>query len=196
MPSGGSDISADLNQDALIDVCLSECIDAAHPGYDFLSENGDFSRAEQQNGLLRVGPSPAVIDNVGEKSTAQRIATEAGPPTVLGADQPVNSVAEAKLFTLRYGLPVIAKEAFGGGGGQRLRFMRLRDDLPPFFESAQREAELPFGRGDPFAVNFRNTCSAWWSRFSATVRAIERFCSTRTTASSNDLRKRWRWLQH
>ncbi|MDE2150688.1 MAG: acetyl-CoA carboxylase biotin carboxylase subunit [Gammaproteobacteria bacterium] len=119
---------------------------AIHPGYGFLSERADFAQAVQDAGLVFIGPDPASIEAMGNKSAAKRLMLDAGVPCVPGyqgegqSDQTL--AAEAK----KIGLPVMIKAAAGGGG----RGMRLVDDarrLPEQIRSARSEAESAFGSG-------------------------------------------------
>ena len=102
--------------------------DAIHPGYGFLSENGDFAEAVEAAGLAWVGPPADALRRGGDKLEAKRIAAEAGVPTVPEATEP----------------PLIVKAA-AGGGGRGMRIVRSRDELDDALAAARREAQAGFG---------------------------------------------------
>lgn len=117
-----------------------------HPGYGFLSENPVFARACADNGVTFVGPSPEVMERMGDKIAAKAAAREAGLPVLEGSDGPVVDVAAAVEAAGRAGFPVLLKAA-AGGGGKGMRRVEQGDDLGRAFEAAQREAEASFGDG-------------------------------------------------
>lgn len=127
--------------------------DAVHPGYGFLSENADFAQAVLDAGLVWVGPSPEAIRALGDKVTARRIAEQAGAPLVPGSPGPVSNADEVVAFAAEYGLPVAVKAAFGGGG-RGLKVARSREEIPELFDSAVREAQAAFGRGECFVERY------------------------------------------
>lgn len=127
--------------------------DAVHPGYGFLSERAEFEEAVQEAGLTWVGPSASVIRALGDKVEARRIAAKVGAPLVKGSDGPLASAAEAVAFAKSAGLPLAIKAAFGGGG-RGMKVAWTLDEVPDLFESAVREAEQAFGRGDCYAEQF------------------------------------------
>ncbi|AWS48706.1 biotin carboxylase N-terminal domain-containing protein [Streptosporangium sp. 'caverna'] len=127
--------------------------DAVHPGYGFLSENGDFAQAILDSGLIWIGPPPQAIRDLGDKVAARRIAERAGAPLVDGTPGPVADAAEVVAFAERHGLPVAIKAAFGGGG-RGLKVARTLDEVPVLFESAVREAVSAFGRGECFVERY------------------------------------------
>jgi acetyl-CoA carboxylase biotin carboxylase subunit len=119
---------------------------AVHPGYGFLSENADFARACAEHGLTFVGPSPEVMEDMGDKIAAKRAAARAGLPTLPGSDGPVSDVAAARAAARAAGFPVLLKAA-AGGGGRGMRRVEREEELPAAFEVAQREAAAAFGDG-------------------------------------------------
>ncbi len=127
--------------------------DAVHPGYGFLSERADFARAVIEAGLTWIGPDPAVIEALGDKVEARRIAAKVGAPRVPGSDGPVADAAAVTAFARAHGLPVAIKAAFGGGG-RGLKVARTLDEIPELFDSAVREAVAAFGRGECFVERF------------------------------------------
>ncbi|GLK81292.1 acetyl/propionyl/methylcrotonyl-CoA carboxylase subunit alpha [Methylopila turkensis] len=142
-----------LAAEKLIAVAARAGADAVHPGYGFLSERADFARAVIAAGLIWIGPDPEVIDALGDKIEARRIAAAAGAPLAPGSDGPVAGADEAVAFAERFGLPVAIKAAFGGGG-RGLRVARRMDEVAEAYESAVREATSAFGRGECFVERF------------------------------------------
>ena len=111
-----------LRGDRLIEVALATDCDAIHPGYGFLAENAEFSRAVATAGLIFIGPGPDVISTMGEKTAARAVMEKAGVPVVPGAllpapgtDGEFDTAAIAEIAT-GVGCPLMVKAAFGGGG--------------------------------------------------------------------------------
>jgi acetyl/propionyl-CoA carboxylase alpha subunit len=105
-------------------------VDAIHPGYGFLSERADFAQAVVDAGLRFIGPSPRVVQQMGDKVAARKAAIDAGVAVVPGTDGPVHTAEEANEFCMKHGLPVIFKAAFGGGGrGKHSSSIRLFHSL-------------------------------------------------------------------
>ena len=142
-----------LRIDKLLDVAQRSGADAVHPGYGFLSENADFAAAVIDAGLTWIGPTPQAINDLGDKVTARHIAARAGAPLVPGTSDPVSGPDEVIAFADEHGLPVAIKAAFGGGG-RGLKVARERDEIASLYESAVREAEAAFGRGECFVERY------------------------------------------
>ncbi|NHT75879.1 ATP-grasp domain-containing protein, partial [Rhizobiaceae bacterium CRRU44] len=142
-----------LDIDKLIAIAKRSGADAVHPGYGFLSERAEFARAVQEAGLIWIGPDPEVIEALGDKVQARRIATSVGAPLVAGSDGPVETAAEVIAFADAHGLPVAIKAAHGGGG-RGLKVAWKREEIADLYESAVREATAAFGRGECFLERF------------------------------------------
>lgn len=142
-----------LDADKIIAIARRAGADAIHPGYGFLSERADFARAVQAAGLIWIGPDPAVIEALGDKIGARRIAEAVGAPLVAGSPGPVETPADALAFARANGLPIAIKAAFGGGGRGMKVAWRL-EEVEELFASATREAETAFGRGECFIEQF------------------------------------------
>ncbi|HTX01475.1 MAG TPA: biotin carboxylase N-terminal domain-containing protein, partial [Acidimicrobiales bacterium] len=127
--------------------------DAVHPGYGFLSENADFAEAVLAAGLTWIGPPPAAIRLLGDKTSARRVAERVGAPLAAGLSTPVSGAAEVEAFARAAGLPIIVKAAFGGGG-RGMRVVRHLDEIAPALELAVRESTAAFGRGECFVERF------------------------------------------
>ncbi|XP_033156113.1 pyruvate carboxylase, mitochondrial isoform X2 [Drosophila mauritiana] len=146
-------VEAYLNIPELIRVCKENDVDAVHPGYGFLSERSDFAQAVIDAGLRFIGPSPEVVQKMGDKVAARVAAIEAGVPIVPGTDGPVTTKEEALEFCKKHGLPVIFKAAYGGGG-RGMRVVRKMEDVEESFQRASSEAKAAFGNGAMFIEKF------------------------------------------
>lgn len=132
-------------------MCHSDLISLLQ-GYGFLSENADFARKVIKSGMTFVGPSPEVIDLMGNKTRARNLAIDAGIPVVPGSNS-VENVQDAQDFCEKHGFPVIIKAAHGGGG----RGMRVVNDMASLngsFTRAKSEALQSFGNGEVFIEKF------------------------------------------
>src|SRR4051794_21427739 len=111
----GEPIRSYLNIEAIIALAKEKEVEAIHPGYGFLSENAQFARACEQAGITFVGPRPELLDMLGDKVAARRLAREAGVSILSGSDGPVMPGDEAQAVAESLGYPVIVKASMGGG---------------------------------------------------------------------------------
>ena len=118
--------------------------DAVHPGYGFLSENADFARALEAEGVAFIGPPPDAIAAMGDKIESKKLADAAGVSTVPGHMDTIADVAEAVKIAGEVGYPVMIK-ASAGGGGKGMRIAYSEDEVDEGFRSAQNEARSSFG---------------------------------------------------
>ena len=140
----GSARNSYLNMDRIIQAAINMGADAIHPGYGFLSENSEFARRCEQMGITFIGPSPDVIDRMGNKSQARNTMMEAGVPVVPGTREPVYDAEIGKKLADEIGYPVIIK-ASSGGGGKGMRVAESADEFEKAFNMAQRESANAFG---------------------------------------------------
>jgi acetyl-CoA carboxylase biotin carboxylase subunit len=133
-----------LRGDKIVDVALRAGADAIHPGYGFLSENAEFSRMVEHAGISFVGPPASVMELMGGKISARKVAVEAGVPIVPGATEPVVSFDDALDTARQIGFPVMLK-ASAGGGGKGMRLVLSENDFRSALETAQSEALASFG---------------------------------------------------
>ncbi len=133
-----------LRIDAVIAAARSTGAEAIHPGFGFLAENAVFARAVEAAGLVFIGPTPEVIERLGDKAAAKREAKAADVPIVPGSETPSEDRAEIAAHVHRIGLPVMLKAA-AGGGGKGMRGITSHEDLDGEIESAMREAKNSFG---------------------------------------------------
>ena len=139
----GSSRNSYLNMDTLITVAKNTGCDAIHPGYGFLSENAQFVEKCRENDICFIGPSPEVIDGMGNKSQARAKMREAGVPVVPGSLKALYDVKEALEEAKAMGFPVMIKASSGGGGkGMRECFSEV--DFENEFLTAQRESANAF----------------------------------------------------
>ncbi|MGI8973707.1 MAG: acetyl-CoA carboxylase biotin carboxylase subunit [Gaiella sp.] len=118
---------------------------AVHPGYGFLAENPRFARACAEHELVFVGPTPEVMEMLGDKVAAKDAMRRAGVPLVPGSDGS-GSVAELRVAAAATGFPVLLK-ATAGGGGKGMRLVEDDAGLAGAYASASGEAEAAFGDG-------------------------------------------------
>ena len=139
--------------DKILDAAKKSGANAIHPGYGFLSENGDFAEAVENAGLIWIGPSPESIRSLGDKVTARHIALQADAPMAPGTKEPVKDADEVVAFAEEFGLPIAIKAAFGGGG-RGMKVAYEMSEVKDLFESATREAVAAFGRGECFVERY------------------------------------------
>ena len=150
---GKGPVEAYLDIPAIISIAKETGVDAIHPGYGFLAENPALARACEKAGIAFVGPTPELLELLGDKTAARRLAASAGVSVLPGTEQAVTSVQEAKKIAKDIGYPVIVKAAMGGGG----RGMRVVPDEPQLearLEEAQGEAKSAFGDASVFLEKY------------------------------------------
>ncbi len=133
-----------LNITAVISAAEITGADAIHPGYGFLAENAHFAEICEECGITFIGPSPAAMRLMGNKSEAKRTMTAGGVPVTAGSDGPVESYEDALRVARDIGFPVIVK-ASAGGGGRGMRLAWLETELENAFATARNEADKAFG---------------------------------------------------
>ncbi|OBF22867.1 carbamoyl-phosphate-synthetase [Mycobacterium kubicae] len=138
-----------LDHAALLAAAKQAGADLIHPGYGFLSENAEFARACTAAGLTFVGPDAAVLELVGNKSSARGAAVAAGVP-VLAATEGPSTVADVHLFFAARDGAIMLK-ALAGGGGRGMRRVERADQIDDAFRQCAAEAQLGFGDSAVFA---------------------------------------------
>ncbi len=138
-----------LNQDRIIETALKNGCDAIHPGYGFLSENADFARKCEENGIVFIGPSAGLIEKLGDKQSARALMKKNRVPTVPGSEGLVADGKQAGKIADEIGYPVLIK-ASGGGGGRGMRRAYGRDEIEGAFDEARAEAIASCGNGDMY----------------------------------------------
>lgn len=142
-----------LNIPKILEIAQKSAATMIHPGYGFLSERAEFAQAVIDAGLKWVGPSPSAIEKLGDKIEARKIAASVGAPLVQGTQDPLNNADEALAFAKEFGLPIAIKAAFGGGG-RGLKVVWKLDEVKELYDSAVREAQAAFGRGECFVEQY------------------------------------------
>jgi acetyl-CoA carboxylase biotin carboxylase subunit len=117
--------------------------DAIHPGYGFLAENAKFAEICGQHKIKFIGPTPAMINAMGDKITAKETMIKAGVPCIPGSEGLIETVAEAKKQAKKIGYPVILK-ATAGGGGKGMRLVWKESEIEKAYEAAKAEAAVSF----------------------------------------------------
>ncbi|WP_455583143.1 pyruvate carboxylase [Dysosmobacter sp.] len=148
-----SPLGAYLNIPRIIRLAKKHGADAIHPGYGFLSENGDFARACEEAGIQFIGPSSRVLDMMGDKLSAKQMAVECGVPTTPGTKEPLSGREEAQKLAMEFGFPVILKAA-AGGGGRGMRRCDTVEEVGVNFDLVKAEAKKAFGNDDIFMEKF------------------------------------------
>jgi 3-methylcrotonyl-CoA carboxylase alpha subunit len=133
-----------LRGDAVIAAARRCGAQAIHPGYGFLAENAAFARAVEAAGLVFIGPTPEVIERLGDKAAAKREAVAAGVPVLGGSQTPFVDPHQLAALVAGMALPVLLKPS-AGGGGKGMQVVRHLDQLPAAIETAMREAASAFG---------------------------------------------------
>ncbi|QQR86128.1 MAG: acetyl-CoA carboxylase biotin carboxylase subunit [Flavobacteriales bacterium] len=139
--------------DKIIKVCTDLKVDAVHPGYGFLSENGDFCRALEKAGVTFVGPSPHAMKVMGDKLAAKEAVKNHGVPLVPGTEGAVSGLEEAMKVAKTITFPILIKAA-AGGGGKGMRIVEKESELKEGLERAISEAQNAFGDGSVFIEKY------------------------------------------
>jgi 3-methylcrotonyl-CoA carboxylase alpha subunit len=133
-----------LSVEAILSAARESGAEAIHPGYGFLSENEEFASACAKAGVVFIGPSPAAIAAMGDKSAAKRLMEKAGVPLVPGYHGENQDPAFLQKEADKIGYPVLIK-ASAGGGGKGMRIVQEAKAFTAALESAKREAKASFG---------------------------------------------------
>lgn len=142
-----------LNMNAIIQAALNTGADAIHPGFGFLSENAEFARLCEKNGITLIGPSYKSIEMLGDKAAAKATMKAAGVSVIPGSDGAVSSYEEAAAIAEKAGYPVLVK-ASAGGGGRGIRRVDSPDQLEEQMTAARQEAKNFFGDAAVYIEKF------------------------------------------
>lgn len=142
-----------LDIDEIIGLAVDKGVDAIHPGYGFLSENPEFARKCKSNGIIFIGPDAEIMEQLGDKVSAKKVAKECDVPIIESNESALDSSDTALKEAERIGFPVMLKAA-AGGGGRGMRVVRDAEELTSAFEAAQREAKNAFGDDTIFLEKF------------------------------------------
>ena len=151
--AGKGPVQAYLDIPAIVALAKEKGVDAIHPGYGFLAENAEFARACGKAGITFIGPTPDLLELLGDKTAARKLAALAGVRVLPGTDDAVTSVDEAQKVAKKIGYPVIVKAAMGGGG-RGMRVVQDASQLNALLEEAQGEARSAFGNASVFLEKY------------------------------------------
>jgi len=151
--AGKGPVEAYLDIPGIVALAKERGVDAIHPGYGFLSENPAFARACEKAGLIFVGPPPSLLELLGDKTAARRLAASTGVAVLPGTENAVKSAAEAHKIAREIAFPVIVKAAMGGGG-RGMRVVHDATQLDALLKEAQSEARSAFGDASVFLEKY------------------------------------------
>ncbi|HEY1865837.1 MAG TPA: biotin carboxylase N-terminal domain-containing protein, partial [Candidatus Acidoferrales bacterium] len=151
--AGKGPVEAYLDIESIVSLARARNVDAIHPGYGFLSENPAFASACRDAGITFIGPTPELLQLLGDKTAARKVAASAGVPVLPGTDSPVKSAAEARRLAREIGFPLILKAAMGGGG-RGMRVVHDASQLDSRLEEARNEAQSAFGDASIFLEKY------------------------------------------
>ena len=137
----------------LVKVCTDLKVDAVHPGYGFLSENGDCCKALENAGVIFIGPTPKAMHVMGDKLAAKEAVKHHGVPLVPGTEGAVSGLEEAMKVAQTITFPILIKAA-AGGGGKGMRIVEQESELKEGLERAISEATNAFGDGSVFIEKY------------------------------------------
>lgn len=146
-------VGAYLDVEGIVAMAKSKGVTLVHPGYGFLSENAAFARACAREGMTFIGPSPDLLENMGDKTAARTLAAKFNVPTLPGTEEPITDPAQALTVAKDIGFPLIIKAAFGGGG-RGMRVVDKPENLAGLLAEAQNEALNAFGNAAVFLERY------------------------------------------
>jgi pyruvate carboxylase len=142
-----------LDIEEILRVAKRNQVDAIHPGYGFLSENVTFARRCREEGIAFVGPAPEVMEQLGDKVAAKKLARSVEVPLIEDSRQDLTSEDIAKEEAAKIGFPIMIKAA-AGGGGRGMRVVRNMNELVHEYHEARGEAKTAFGDDTVFLEKF------------------------------------------
>jgi pyruvate carboxylase len=150
---GKGPVQAYLDYNGIVALAKEHGVDAIHPGYGFLSENPALPRACEAAGITFIGPSADLLDLLGDKTAARRLAQKAGLPVIPGTEDPVTQNDDAQAIADKIGYPLMVKAAFGGGG-RGMRVVQNAQGLQSGLQEARAEAGASFGNDAVFLERY------------------------------------------
>lgn len=151
---GKGPVQAYLEIDSIVELAAEKEVDAIHPGYGFLSENPALPRACEQAGITFVGPSAEILELLGDKTAARKLAQQAGIRIVPGTQEPVDpDHPDIHRIANQIGFPIIVKAAHGGGG-RGMRVVKSPADFQSRLREASQEAGAAFGNSAVFLERY------------------------------------------
>ena len=144
-----------LNIAALLSAAELTNAEAVHPGYGFLSENYNFAEMVTKHGIKFIGPSPQLIESMGNKIKAKRIASKNGLPIIPGSETGIANLDQAKKISSSIGFPILVK-ASGGGGGKGMKIVTKESELENAVNEAKNEAKKYFNNDEVYIEKYFN----------------------------------------
>ena len=146
-------INSYLNIPAIMSAIELTNAEAVHPGYGFLSENPEFAKILEDYKIKFIGPSSNLIQMMGDKIQAKKVAKEYGLPVIEGSDGGVKNKNHAKEICKKIGFPVLIK-ASAGGGGKGMKIVHKESEFDDLFATAKTEAQKYFGNDEVYIEKF------------------------------------------
>lgn len=170
-----------LDQNQIIEIAQKTNSDAIHPGYGFLAENATFSQRCHDNNITFIGPSGEIINQMGDKDSARKLAKLAGVPIIPGSRGLVKDIDQAIESAREIGYPILIK-ATAGGGGKGMRIASDEAELIKNLPITMNEAQSAFGNGDCYIekliINPRHIeVQILGDNFGNVIHLFERECS-------------------
>ena len=178
---GPDPVGGYLNAHRIVNLAVASGCDALHPGYGFLSENPQLAEICARRDIIFIGPSPAAIRRMGDKTLARAAMIQAGVPVVPGSEGNLKNVADAVKLAKKVGYPVMLK-ATSGGGGRGIRRCHTEEELRRAYERVVSEATKAFGSAEVFlekaVVNPRHIeVQVLGDKYGNVIHLFERDCS-------------------
>jgi len=168
-----------LNIEEIIKMAKATQVDAIHPGYGFLSENVDFVRRCEEEGIIFVGPRKEAMLQLGDKVAAKKVATAIGVPVIMDSKKDLNTLNDALSEAETIGYPVMLKAA-SGGGGRGMRVVRNAEEMQNAFNNSKSEALKSFETIPYSWKNSLTTQNTLRFRFWVIISAILSICTNAT----------------
>ena len=146
-------VNSYLNIPALMSAIEITNSEAVHPGYGFLSENANFAKVLAENNIRFIGAHHKLIEMMGDKIQAKKIAKENGLPVIEGSEGGVKDINDAKDLCKKIGFPVLIK-ASGGGGGKGMKIVNKEEEFETLFSTAKSEAQKYFGNDEVYIEKY------------------------------------------
>ncbi|MEO5915627.1 MAG: pyruvate carboxylase [Luteolibacter sp.] len=153
LDSSKGPVGAYLDVEGIVTLAKQKGVTMIHPGYGFLSENAAFARACAREGIVFIGPSTDLLENMGDKTAARALAHSFKVPTLPGTEEPITDPDQALTAAHEIGFPLIIKAAFGGGG-RGMRVVEKPSQLAGLLAEAQNEALNAFGNAAVFLERY------------------------------------------
>lgn len=150
---GKKPIDAYLDIEGILEIAKESGVDAIHPGYGFLSENLEFAKRCEEEGIIFIGPTSKHLDMFGDKVKAREQAVLADIPVIPGSGGPVSSIDDVYAFAESHDYPVMIKAALGGGG-RGMRVVHSADEAQEAYDRARSEAKAAFGSDEVYVEKY------------------------------------------